>query len=361
MWMVHAATCQLVLGAQRVDLISERVSRVREWSDRLAPVRLRAWELPRVQPDDLERTLEDDEEWIAITLSDGSVLASNDFSELGRLRRVAAVIYPEVDSRLWAWWLTHAWSSTELATESADALARWSLASAATLTRSLLESVAAFSYETRQISNSWRRAKKIPGSEDRPLKVRQEMGPTLIKAFRGTRMAGFPEYVRAPNVLTWIERLGKDAGNPLVTKWYEQLSEAAHPAFFARTLYSSSILSHPSGAKADTFFSRSPIAISGPADGGGGVEVVDGSFSRTIADVWLFCSSVLLELLPESFKLPADFSLTSRAADLAASHYLQGIWADEPCACGCGGRIDHKWSYDFPGYRLSSHSPVLDS
>ncbi|WP_271202436.1 hypothetical protein [Microbacterium dextranolyticum] len=357
---VRRSSWETVLGAERSRLLEASVPTLRTWVQRLEPVSLREWELPRTTLEKLQSTTSTDEEWLVVKFTDGSVLATDDFSALGRLRPVAAVIYPELDSRLWAWCLTHAWSSLELALASRDAIRGWSLASASTLTRSLLESVAAFWYETRQLCGAWRRAKKLPGGDDRPVRVRQELNPRLLKAFRGTRLKESPEFLRAPNVLTWIERLARDAQAPVVTDWYDKLSDAAHPSAYARTLYSSVTFMHESHGKAETLFSYSPIVTTSDDEGHDSFDVAVNEFPRLIADTWILCADILLELLPLAFKLPADFTLTSRAVDLVGSPYLRNMWTEEPCPCGCGGSLLHKWSADFPLPRISKRSIATD-
>ena len=332
--------------------IASRIQDLRAWGDRVGPVTLRQWELARTTLDRLERAISDEEEWLILTLTDGTVLASDDFSDLGRLRPVAAVIYPELDSRLWAWWFTHAWSTLELADEAARALRGWSLASAATLTRSLLETVAAFSYEARQLGDAWRNAKKLPGGPDRPLRVRQEIGPRLLRAFRGSRMKESPDLLRPANVLTWIERLARDTHRTELLEWYDQLSDAAHPSSSARTLYASVMFMHDSGGKAETLFSYGPIGAT-EEQTEQSVDTRVSEFPRTISDVWVYCVDVLLHLLPLAFTLPADFSLTSKARDLVGTAYLNNMWSGPGCLCGCDGDHAHRWSGDFPPLRLS--------
>ncbi|GAA1948908.1 hypothetical protein GCM10009816_07180 [Microbacterium aquimaris] len=350
---VRRSSAPIVLGAERSARLEQSLPRLRAWAERLEPVSLREWELPRTTLEKLQATTSADEDWLIVKFTDGSILATDDFSDLGRMRPAAAVIYPELDSRLWAWWLTHAWSSLELALASQTAIRGWSLASASTLSRSLLESVAAFWYETRQLGASWGRAKNLPGGEDRPVRVRQELNPRLLKAFRGTRLKASPEFLRAPNVLTWVERLAKDTGVPMVTEWYDKLSDAAHPSSYARTLYSSVTMMHDSCGKAETHFAYSPIATGSLEEDPDSVDAAVNEFPRLIADAWILCTDVLLELLPLSFKLPADFTLTSRALDLVGSPYLRNMWTDDPCPCSCGGAIAHKWAAAFPPLRIS--------
>lgn len=167
MQAVRAISVEQALGPARIREIKDSLDEVSEWRSRLRPIVLHAWDLaPR--PTNQIRDSLGDEEWLAVQFTNGTALATDDFSEFGRTRPVAAVIYPELDSRLWAWWCTHAWSTTELAAEAAQSIERWSLATAATLTRGLLENVAAFSYEARQVAHAWAEAKAQPGGNDRP-------------------------------------------------------------------------------------------------------------------------------------------------------------------------------------------------
>lgn len=336
-----------------MEAVTARAADILGWSIRLRNLTLEAWELGRTTIEELEHASEH-EEWLYVTLADGTTFGTDEVSDLGRLRPAAGVFFPELDSRLWAWWITHAWLATELATESAKALPTWSLASAASLTRSLLEAVAAFSYEARQLGDRWRTAKILPGGPDRPLLVRRELNEQLLRAFRGTRMKGAPDVIQAPNVLTWVNRLGRDTKNPDVDKWYEHLSEAAHPSVFARTLYASVQMGHETGAKFVAYYSRDPLGVSESSREDAATEIVYNDFPREMVDCWLFATGVLLELLPLAFKIPADFSLTSRARQLAAHDYLVGMWdAPGSCPCGCDGDIRHQWGSSFPSIRLN--------
>lgn len=355
MWTVTNQSPSSAIGAERVEAVTARAAKILEWSRKLQGLTLKAWELGRTTLADLEGASQD-EEWLFVSLTDGTAFGTDEVSDLGRLRPAAGVFYPELDSRLWAWWITHAWLATELTIESAKAIPSWSLASAAPLTRSLMETVAAFSYEARQLGDRWRTAKTFPGGAERPLLVRQEMNTQLLRAFRGTRLKGAPDVLHAPNVLTWIDRLGWDTKNENVLKWYEHLSEAAHPSFFARTLYASVQMRHETGAKFEAFYSRNPLGVSdhsGAEDPA--TEVVYNDFPRQMVDCWLFSTEVLLELLPLEFRIPADFSLTSQARRLAAQDYLIGMWESPgKCPCGCNGSIIHRWGKGFPLIKLTA-------
>ena len=334
-------------------MISTESLEISAWRRRLEPVILKSWELAHRPLDQVRRLTDDGEDWLAVTLSDRTVLASDDFSELGRTDPGAAVIYPELDSRLWAWWLTHAWSATELAAEASKAISNWNLASAATLTRSLLESVAAFAYEGRQIANAWRAAKALPPGGDRPYRVRHHLNSPLLRAFRATRLPGAPATLQRPNVLTWLSRLARDTACEEVQNWYAALSEAAHPSSQARILYSSLTLGHANGAKYETHFTYRPIGIL-PLGASDETTVKVQNFSREMVDCWLFSSSVLREVLSRGFCLAGDFTLTTGAAGLAGSEYLRGFWAFEPCQCGCDGAVDHSWGADAARFKLST-------
>jgi hypothetical protein len=199
------------------------------------------------------------EPWVYVKMVDSDrVLAFNDPSDVGELKPMEAVYYPEVTSRLWAWWLAHAWRAGELATDALGSVDRWSLATAAVLTRALLEEVAALSYEARQLGHAWGEAKSLPETWTRPAQVRNLIPLPLLKAFRGSRLDGAPKVLKSVSVLTLTDRLAKDSGRPELRAHYNWLSEAAHPAFAAATTYSSNIAVHDTGAVHWAFYTRTP-------------------------------------------------------------------------------------------------------
>jgi hypothetical protein len=276
-----------------------------------------------------------------ITLTSGSMLIFEDPSEAGRLRPDLAVVYPELHSRLTVWWLTHAWRGLELAIDAATAALDWREASAAALARTLLEELAGLVYESRQITIAWQQAKALPNSASRSTEVRRLVGTAVLKAFRGSRMSGFPDALTSPNILTQLSRLEAATAGAPIKSWYEWLSEASHPGLSSRLLYASSQHLHSSGGISMAWYSRLPL----DAD-----SIRANNVPQIIAYSIVSCAEWLCDFLPSALRLVDDFGLTTRAPAWTSRQYFRSFsrLSGQPCPCGCGGAIAHSWGKPAP-------------
>ncbi|KQR37300.1 hypothetical protein ASF80_16110 [Microbacterium sp. Leaf159] len=71
----------IVLGAERAAGSDDRVSKLYFWGDRLGPISLREWELPRTTLERLEGVIGEEEEWLVVNLRTERLLSRDVFEE----------------------------------------------------------------------------------------------------------------------------------------------------------------------------------------------------------------------------------------------------------------------------------------
>lgn len=309
-----------------------------EWSNQYSHVVVDAWELARTTMDQLQRTADPDETWVFATIGGSDeVLAFDRPSTRGGSEPVPAIMYPELASRLWAWWITHAWRSSELALDAIDAIERWSVASSSVIARALLEEIASLSFEAERIWRSWAQAKLVGPGMDRPTEVRKLLHMPLLKAFRGTRLSGAPEAMKAVNILTMIERLGKTTGNAHIPDWYEWLSEASHPAVAAPLVYASPLHIHKSGAVREAIYALGPQVVTSPGGERGINDLIPLS-----AECVLECVRIFLKIGPQIEAMVLDFERTTEARALTTAKFVRGHTL-QPDVARLLGEMSHRW------------------
>jgi hypothetical protein len=203
------------------------------------------------------------ENWVYVASSDESiVLALDEPSEAGMRDHAAAVIYPELHTRLVSWWLVHAWRSIDLLEDTLGSLWRWRIASGAVTARAVIEEAGALVDEAQKLANAWSIGKATSADAlKRPAAVREALAPVLLHAGMGSRLKGSNENLQATNVLTLVWKLTRTSGNPHFSEWYDWLSDAAHPAFGARIAYASVPMVHGSGAVTVRAYARAPLSL----------------------------------------------------------------------------------------------------
>lgn len=346
MRVIQPSNLEEALGAARLAQLRANGAQLAALGDALRPVVTQSWELLWVDPEVMRGT---DEDWVFLKAADGRALFFDEASQVGHERPDLATVYPELHSRLAAWWLTHAWRITELGADASTFILDWRLASGAVVTRALLESVAAMAHEAAAIGRGWASAKAEPNSFNRSLTVRRLVGLPLARAFRGSRLEGVSETLRAPNVLTQLEKLKKLTGEEDVLRWYDILSEASHPSAYSKILYASQLHVHDSRAIARAWYAQMPM-VSVSADTRTPSELPqDVALAATAAQEW--AHTIVLA----SRRIVDDFGLTTQAARFTDAEYAGRQFStavEGACACGCNGDVSHQWGAPSPEFRL---------
>lgn len=84
------------------------------------------------------------EDWVYVASDDESiVLALDEPSEAGMQDLAAAVMFPELHTRLVSWWLVHAWRSVDLLGDTLENLWRWRIPSGTVTARAVVEEAGA--------------------------------------------------------------------------------------------------------------------------------------------------------------------------------------------------------------------------
>ncbi|RSN64690.1 hypothetical protein DMH08_17100 [Actinomadura sp. WAC 06369] len=291
------------------------------------------------------------EEWVYVASDDEAVvLALDEPSEAGMRDQAAAVIYPELHTRLVSWWLVHAWRSIDLLEDTVDNLWRWRIASGAVTARAVLEEAGALVDEAQKLAEAWRVGKAAPGKAlERPATVRDALAPVLLHAGMGSRLTGSNEKLQATNVLTLVKKLAKVSGDPRFHEWYDWLSDAAHPAFGARIAYASPPMAHDSGAVTVRYYARSPLLLQGD----GQHQLMEPTIAFTVADAVIGAGRVIVDVLDRSLALVDDIGLTTAAATLTRRQYWRNFFpvrGSRSCPCGRGkwSKCGHRWGEPAP-------------
>jgi hypothetical protein len=216
--MDFAASAANALGATRTSSLSgigERVGALRELTEDVATTEVLLLPLKEGAAQRWERlATASRDEWVFVKSEDeASVLAMDEPSEEGLADPAAAVIYPELHTRLVSWWLVHAWRGVDLLDDTVESLAQWRITSAAVTSRAVIEEAGCLLQEANQLASGWKAAKASPPDAlTRPSGVRRELGPPLARAGLGSRIKGSSERAQATNVLTYVKKLVRATG-----------------------------------------------------------------------------------------------------------------------------------------------------
>lgn len=262
----------------------------------------------------------------------------------------AAVIYPELHTRLVSWWLVHAWRSIDLLQDTIENLRQWRISSGAVTARALLEEAGSLAEEGRKLAEAWRVGKAAPAHAlKRPQAVRDALGPVLLQAGFGSRRKGSPERLQATNVLTLVQKLARLTDDPRITDWYDWLSDAAHPALGARIAFASPPLGHDTGAVILRWYARSPLSM----EARGKRKPLEPTIAYIVADALIAAGSVIVDVLEQSLAIVDDMGLTTAAASMTRRVYWRNFFpvrGNRPCPCGRGraSACGHRWGQPAP-------------
>jgi hypothetical protein len=344
--LTDARTLPLAAVAERMSILQQLVADAETTEVLLIPLSGEAvdrWQRLAAQRDEV---------WAFVRGTDGgTVLATDEPSELGQRMLADAVIYPEIHTRLVAWWLIHAWRVVDLFDDTLTSLVQWRITVAPVTARALLEEVGCLLYEARQIEQVWTKAKALKESPlGRPERVRSTLAPVLADASFGSRLEAFAEKAKAVNVLTYIRKLAKATGDDRVNKWYDWLSDAAHPALGARIAMSSSPAMHETKAVTLRCYARRPVFVQAGKSVG-----TDFTIAHMATDALIACGTIGADLLEQTLRIVDDFGLTTQAAALTRRWYWRDftpVRGARACPCGRG-----KWSHC--GHRWGEAAPTL--
>jgi hypothetical protein len=305
------------------------------------------------------------EDWVFAKSEDASfVLAVDEPSEQGMADPAAAVMYPEIHTRLVTWWLIHTWRALDLIQDTLENLRTWRITSGAVTARAVIEEAGCLTYEAVQLVDAWQVGKATrAGETSRPSKVREVLGPILGQAAFGSRITGWPAKARATSVLTYVKRLAKLTADDRYETWYDWLSDAAHPAFGARIALSTPPMVHDSGAVMVRVYARAPLGL---YDAEGVTTGLENDIAFHAADALIACGAVINEVLDQALLLVDDFGLTTGAATLTRRQYWRNFAptrGNRPCPCGRGkwSVCRHWWGAPAPTLRVPSRSQTANA
>lgn len=293
----------------------------------------------------------ENEAWVYIRSDDdATILATDQASQAGIRDPAAAVVYPELHTRLVSWWLAHAWRSTDLLADTLENLTRWRITSGAVTARAVIEEAGSLVDELNAIAQAWRTGKAALASPmKRPAAVREALAPVMLKAAFGSRMKNSHKDLQATNVLTLVKKLTKATGEDRFPQWYDLLSDAAHPAFGARIAFATPPLQHPSRAVTVRSYARSPMTLTD----GESAQALEPTVAFAVADSLISAGTQVLNLLKDGLAIVDDFGLTTGAATLTRRTYWRDFHpthGSRACPCGRGkwSACGHHWGSQIP-------------
>lgn len=298
------------------------------------------------------------EGWLVVSTEAGRLICIDQATPVGMGKGVEGIFYPELFSRLVAWWLAHVWRCTDFFEASLKSLSEWRIPTAAVTCRALLEDAGALVQETRSLTSAWKELKGIPGDPElRAERARATLGPILSDAGFRTRLPQAKESQKATNVLTLIKGLARAAKDDRICSWYDWLSDASHPSFAARISQSSLPMRHNSGAVILRFHSRTPSSLAQVAPNGeisaSNQEPLANEVAGNVASALLVGGTIAVSVLEQSLLLVDDFGLTTEAALLNERHIwraLRPVRGSRACPCGRGkwAACGHVWGRPAP-------------
>jgi hypothetical protein len=351
------------LGSARLDALAElrgRADRLAERTDDAFVAEVTNVPFDEQAFDRLRATtINTGEQWVAVeTGAIGRFLALDDVEEAAGNEPVQAVSYAPLHSQLVAWWLFHAWRSTDLVRETIISLQSWRPYASAVTGRAVIEHCGSVVYESRKIATAWTAAKESDAANDvaRAETLRAAFTPLLVAASFGTRLSEADgRSPSATSVLTYVQKLARVPGMADVTDWYDWLSDAAHPAFGARIAGSSDPVGHPSKAVFVRYHARAPLQ----AVRRGEVTRFQYPIATYAADAVVACGGLMFDILEQMLPVVDDFGLTTKAGTYSTRDYWRKfipVRGTRPCPCGRGpwSSCGHWWGEAAPALRIPS-------
>jgi hypothetical protein len=203
---------------------------------------------------------------------------------------------------------------------------------------------------------AWAGAKTsdVPDELARINQVRSALSPLLTSAAFGTRLSAVQgRGVRATNVLTYVDKLAGLAGDAEIRKWYDWLSDAAHPACGARIAGSSDPFMHNTRAIMLRYHDRSPLHLEGP----GGVTRFQYPIATQAADAIASCGSLIVRILDQMLKVVTTSASPLRPRPTPRATYWRNFRptrGNRRCPCGRGrwAECAHLWGRPAPAVQI---------
>lgn len=141
----------------------------------------------------------------------------------------------DVHTRLGAYWLTNIWRALELTQTVVKGLGDWHVIVSAACSRSLLEGAAALHVNVRKLVKEWDSFKSAGKPNMQALgRFERTFTKLVLRPQYVTRIAelqNIPNWLRSPNVLSYIEKISNEMPNANILGIYDWLCDAVHPSF----------------------------------------------------------------------------------------------------------------------------------
>lgn len=319
---------------------------------------------PIAELEEWKRRPRKDESWVFVTRTDKTFVALDEVADPGLTQPAQALVYPEVHSRLTAWWLVHAWRTVDLIEEAVRSLATWRIPVAAVTVRAIIEEAGCLNYQARQVLPTWADVKAGAtglAPEQQAEQVRQQMNPLLVASGFGTRIKTAHGAPKAVNVQTYVDHLVRDTGETQLQTWYDWLSDAAHPAFGAHIAFATQPMKHETNTVLMRIHAHTPIRHETRDQDDILVtsEPTSNDIADYAADAILRCGQLLVEGLEQSLRMVDDFCLTTGSARFTKRLIWRSFMptrGSRKCPCGRGtwSTCEHWWGGTSTTWQLAS-------
>ncbi len=262
---------------------------------------------------------------------------------------IAAYLQP-LHSQLCAFALQVLWKANQIARTLCQAFNEGHTIVVATMTRSLMETVAAFGCDSHRVNQIWKLRKKEPAPDVESLAAFDEEAREVVcQMLFGTRLKrdNVPVTgIERTNILTYIDKAERLSENPGIRRLYDVLCDAVHPSFGSNRCFWTKEPCKHSGPIYEFVTSRRSTGI--PSDI---------PYSAAMGSLWaLVWLGLMWNLLDTTLK---DICLTARIYSLPTP-YFGIVFPGDPsgyCVCGSGNQ-EQACCHEF-GWESSREEDVM--
>lgn len=254
----------------------------------------------------------------------------------------------DLHMRLGAWWLLQVWRAADLTTSTGERVEEWSLLSASTSARALLESAARLHVEARTTIGKWDAFKRSgPPNKDALESFADDLARHVLSLHWASRIGqstGKTVPVKASSIAKYIKAFQSNVCDYNVGEVYDWLCDAVHGSFGSNSVYTYYRGLHESKTHLLEFYARRPLGSDNQEQ-----LPLQQDVAYAVADAVIIAVRSMLNDFTELRWMLFDVGLTSRVALEIDFDYFGRIskpGVNDRCACGSGRKSKkclHEW------------------